>query len=181
MPWRSSSPMDLRNEFIADYLRGLNTISELCREYQISRKTAYKWITRFDAGGATALMDRSRRPRHCPQATEVDLVQALLAARHRHPTWGAKKLLKILSRDQPRRHWPARSTVCDILSRHNLVPASRRRRPIGHPGKPATVITAPNQLWAADFKGQFKTRDGYYCYPLTVRTDALAICSPARA
>ena len=168
MPWRSSTPMDLRTQFIADYLRELNTISELCREYQISRKTAYKWIKRYDAIGATALVDRSRRPHHFPQATEADLVQALLATRHRHPTWGAKKLLKLLARDQPGRQWPARSTACDILSRHNLVPASRRRRPIGHPGKPATVITAPNQLWAADFKGQFKTRDGYYCYPLTV-------------
>jgi transposase InsO family protein len=160
--------MDLRREFIADYLRGLTTISELSREYQISRKTAYKWIDRYDAQGAAGLVDRSRRPHHFPQATEDDLVQALLGARHRHPHWGAKKLLKLLAPGQPERDWPARSTVCDILARHQLVQKSRRRRHIGHPGKPATIITAPNQVWAADFKGQFKTRDGYYCYPLTV-------------
>lgn len=160
--------MELRMQFIADYLRGVFTISELSREYQISRKTAYKWLDRYDAGGATALVDRSRRPHHFPRATATELVQALLTKRRRHPRWGAKKLLKLLSQDQPERLWPARSTACDILARHNLVPESRRRRAIGHPGKPATIITAPNQVWAADFKGQFKTRDGYYCYPLTV-------------
>jgi len=160
--------MDLRTQFIADYLRELTTISELCREYQISRKTAYKWIDRYEAQGAAGLVDQSRRPHHFANATEADLVQALLTARNRHPRWGAKKLLKIVSRAEPDREWPARSTVCDILTRHNLIQPARRPRPIGHPGKPATIITAPNQVWAADFKGQFKTRDGYYCYPLTV-------------
>ena len=160
--------MDLKTQFIADYLRELHTISELCREYQISRKTAYKWIARYDRDGAVGLVDRSRRPHHFAQATAADVVQLLLKARRRHPTWGAKKLIKLLSRDQARHEWPARSTVCDILSRHDLVQGPRRRRAIGHPGKPATIITAPNQLWAADFKGQFKTRDGHYCYPLTI-------------
>jgi putative transposase len=160
--------MDLKTQFIADYLRELHTISELCREYQISRKTAYKWLTRYDSDGVAGLAERSRRPHHFAQATANDVVQLLLKARRRHPTWGAKKLLKLLSRDQPKREWPARSTVCDILSRHDLVQGPRRRRAIGHPGKPAIIITAPNQLWAADFKGQFKTRDGHYCYPLTV-------------
>jgi putative transposase len=168
MPWRNSSPMDLRTQFIADCLRELNTISEICRQYEISRKTAYKWLARYDAEGAAGLADRSRRPHHSPQATPADVVQALLQKRRRHPRWGAKKLLKLLSLGQPNCDWPARSTVCDILARHNLVQSPRRRRSIGHPGKPATIIRAPNQVWAADFKGQFKTRDGYYCYPLTV-------------
>jgi putative transposase len=160
--------MDLRLQFISDHLSGVFTISELSREYQISRKTAYKWIDRYEADGATALVDRSRRPHHFPNATANDLVQALLTKRRRHPHWGAKKLLKLLSQEQPDRNWPGRSTACDIFSRHELVREPRRRRLIGHSGKPTTVINAPNQLWAADFKGQFKTRDGYYCYPLTV-------------
>src|SRR5512132_3632611 len=106
MPWRSSSPMDLRTQFIADYLRELSTISELCREYQISRKTAYKWIDRYEAVGTAGLADRSRRPHHFPYATPDDLVQALLAKRRRHPNWGAKKLLKLLSQAQPDAAWP---------------------------------------------------------------------------
>jgi putative transposase len=168
MPWRNSLPMDLRTQFIADYLREVHTIAELCREYEISRKTAHKWIDRYKAEGVNGLVDRSRRPHHCPHATAAELVQALLSSRHRHPHWGAKKLLKLLADAQPDCKWPARSTACDILARHNLVPKRRRRRPIGHPGKPTTIITSANQVWTADFKGHFKTRDGYYCYPLTV-------------
>lgn len=168
MPWRSSSPMDLRMQFITDYLRGMFTVSELSREYQISRKTAYKWIDRYELGGAAALGDLSHRPHHFPRATPTEMVKSLLSKRRRHPHWGAKKLLKLLSQDQPDLHWPSRSTACDILSRHQLVRQPRRRRRIGHSGKPTSVITAPNQVWASDFKGQFKTRDGYYCYPLTV-------------
>jgi transposase InsO family protein len=144
------------------------TISELSREYEISRKTAYKWVDRYDAGGATALVDRSRRPHHSPNATAPTLVEALLVKRKRHPYWGAKKLLRLLSQEHPDQPWPGRSTACDILRRHQLVRQPRRRRVIGHPGKPTAIITGPNQVWAADFKGQFKTRDGRYCYPLTV-------------
>jgi putative transposase len=96
------------------------------------------------------------------------LVEAILAARGHHPTWGAKKLLKILSDRQPNSPWPSETTVCEILSRHHLIKKPRRRRLIGHPGKPTSIITAPNQIWSADFKGHFKTRDGRYCYPLTV-------------
>jgi putative transposase len=168
MPWRDSSPMDLKTQFIADYLRQMLSISELCLQYNISRKTAYKWIDRFLDQGATGLEDRSRRPHLCPYQTPTNLVEAILDARRHHPTWGAKKLLKILSRREPHIEWPSRSTVCSILSRHGLVKKPRRRRLIGHPGKPTSIITTPNQVWSADFKGHFKTRDGHYCYPLTV-------------
>ena len=168
MPWRDSSPMDLKTQFVADYLRQMLSISELSRQYNISRKTAYKWIERYLKEGSSGLVDRSRRPRVCPHQTPTKLVEAILAARGHHPTWGAKKLLKILSDRQPNSAWPARTTVCDILSRHLLIKKPRRRRLSGHPGKPTSIITAPNQIWSADFKGHFKTRDGHYCYPLTV-------------
>ena len=101
MPWRSSSPMDLRMQFIADYLREMFTISELSREYQISRKTAYKWIDRYELDSAAALADRSRRPHQFPRATAAAQVKALLTLRQRHPYWGAEKLLKLLADEQP--------------------------------------------------------------------------------
>jgi len=160
--------MDLKTQFIADYLRQTLSISDLCLHFNISRKTAYKWIHRYLEEGPRGLEDRSRRPHLCPHQTPEQLVALILEARHRHPTWGAKKLLKILAQRQPHCDWPSRTTVCDILSRHGLIQKPRRRRLIGHPGKPTSVITAPNQIWSADFKGHFKTRDGYYCYPLTV-------------
>ena len=168
MPWTTSSPMDQKTQFIADYLRQSLPITELCIHYGISRKTAYKWISRYHEAGVSGLQDRSRKPLSCPHQTEPDLVEALLDARRLHPTWGAKKLLKLLSKRDPERNWPARSTVCDLLARHGLIKQPRPRRHLGHPGKPSTLITAPNQVWCADFKGQFKTKDGIYCYPLTI-------------
>ena len=160
--------MDQRVQFVADYRRGLWAITDLAQHFGISRKTAYKWIDRYEDAGPAALVDQSRRPRSCPHATPGDVVTAVLEARRRHPRWGAKKLLRILRRKAPRTTWPARSTVCDLLKRHDLVPKTRRRPRLSHPGRPLTPMTEPNAIWTADFKGQFKTRDGVYCYPLTL-------------
>lgn len=87
--------------------------------------------------------------------------------RRSHPSWGAKKLLRVLER-RGVGDLPSRSTCCDLLKRHGLVISPRRRRYPGHPGRPVSKITEPNAVWTADFKGQFKTGDGLYCYPLTV-------------
>jgi transposase InsO family protein len=160
--------MDQKTQFIADYLRDHLSVTELCELYGISRKTGYKWIDRYLTHGPQGLEERSRRPSMSPRHTPDHVVAELLDARRRHPSWGAKKLLSILSQRHPHWPWPARSTVCDILSRHGLVPKKRRRRVIGHPGKPASHIGAPNAVWSADFKGHFKTGDGRYCYPLTI-------------
>jgi len=160
--------MDQRLLFIADYRRRLFAVGELCERYGVSRKTGYKWIDRYREDGPQGLQDRSRRPHSCPHGTPPNTVAQLLEARRHHPTWGAKKLLRILSRKHPAWEWPARSTVCDLLKRHGLVPKARRRPHPGHPGRPGTPMTQPNEIWTADFKGQFKTRDGVYCYPLTI-------------
>lgn len=168
MPWEETSPMDQRTQFIADYLREILSVTELCQLYGVSRKTAYKWIDRYLHLGPAGLDARSRRPRHSPNETAPEIVAALLDARRRHPSWGGKKLLTIVHKRHPRWELPGRSTVCDILSRHGMVPKKRQRRRIGHPGRPTSLILAPNDVWSADFKGQFKTGDGLYCYPLTV-------------
>lgn len=168
MPWSQTSPMDQKTQFIADYLRHSLSVEELCELYGISRKTGYKWVNRYLTHGPAGLEDQSRRPRSSPNETPAHIVAALLEARRRHPAWGGKKILTLVGKKH--RHWslPHRSTVCDIFKRHGLVPKQRKRRRIGHPGKPTTVVTAPNQLWGADFKGEFKTGDGRYCYPLTI-------------
>jgi len=171
MPWSETSPMDQKTQFIADVLRGRLSISELCDSYGVSRKTGYKWIDRYVKEGPAGLAERSRRPASSPNSTPPELVEAIVKARRHHPKWGAKKLLKILSDKHPRWPWPERSTVCEIIKRHGLVPNKRRRRSIGHAGKPSTIANAPNELWCADYKGQFKTGDGRYCFPLTVTDD----------
>jgi putative transposase len=168
MPWREASPMDQRTQFIADHLRHAWSITELCELYEISRKTGYKWIDRYLRQGPGGLEERSRRPRRSPRQTAEDIVTAILDTRRRHPTWGGKKLLALLHRQHPRWALPGRSTASDILKRHGMVPLRRQRRRVGHPGKPASLILAPNDLWGADFKGHFRTGDGQYCYPLTV-------------
>lgn len=168
MPWSETSPMDQRMQFIADYLRETLTITELCDLYGVSRKTGYKWIDRYLRQGPAGLEERSRKPRVSPNATPDEIVQAFLAVRRRHPSWGAKKLLSIVHKRHPRWELPGRSTVCDILLRHNMVPKKKNRRRIGHPGKPTSQILAPNDCWSADFKGHFKMGNGQYCYPLTV-------------
>lgn len=168
MPWSATTPMDQRTLFVADAQRALGSWRELCARYHISRKTGYKWLARFQAQGPRGLVERSRRPLHSPTAAPAALVESLLEARRHHPSWGPKKLLALVRRREPRAPWPAASTVARLLHQHGLIPPRRRRRPLGHPGRPLTPMRAPNEIWTADFKGQFRTGDGRYCYPLTV-------------
>jgi putative transposase len=168
MPWTEVSPMDEKTQFIADVLRQTRSITELCQQYNISRNTAYKLIKRYFAEGPAGLREQSRRPHSCPHRIDDATVALIIDARRLHPRWGAKKLLKILSRKEPHREWPSRATVCNILDRNGLVVHPRNRRKIGHPGKPTALMDEPNKVLCADFKGHFRTGDGVYCYPLTV-------------
>ena len=143
MPWHEMSPMDQRMQFVTEYHSGLFTMTELAEQYGIARRTGYKWVDRFDAEGVVGLLDRSRRPHHSPQATERDLVQALIAERQRHPRWGAKKLLAVAARRQPQAAWPSRSTVCTLIKQQGLVSPRRRRDRQAHmPASPLAPIIA---------------------------------------
>ena len=170
MPWRETSPMEQRLEFVREYETELFTMTELAGQYGISRKTGYKWVAEYEAHGPLGLCDRSRRPHHSPHATAAELVDTLLALRRRHPLWGATKLLAIAARRDPRAAWPSRSTVCTWLTQHGLVTPRRRRSRSPHaPASRLAPITAVNQVWTTDFKGEFRTGNGVYCYPLTLR------------
>jgi putative transposase len=167
MPWRERSPMDERMQFVADYTRQLWTITQLCDRYGISRKTGYKWIDRYEQHGSTGLTARSSRPRHSPQSTEPAIVNAIIALRRRHG-WGAKKIVAKVGERKPSWQMPAISTANDILKRAGLVRRRRRHRPVPPAVYHAATLTGPNQVWTADFKGQFRTRNGQLCYPLTI-------------
>ncbi len=168
MPWDRTSAMDQKRLFIADYLSRSFTIVDLGHRYGVSRPTAYKWIRRFLDHGYSGLDELPRRPSRCPHRTADAVVEVILDLRRKHPSWGAKKLLRILHGRRPNTIWPARSTISDILKRHGLVEKKRRRTYPGHPGKPLTPMDRPNEVWCADYKGEFKTGDGIYCYPLTI-------------
>lgn len=161
--------MDERMQFVADHQRGLYAMMELCARYGISRKTGYKWLARYAAEGAHGLVERSHAPHVCPHRVPEELATILLMARRAHPTWGPGKLMQYLAPRHPSvAVWPAISTVADLLKRHGLVRPRRRRRANVHPGAVPICTSAPNDLWTADFKGQFRTRNGIYCYPLTI-------------
>ena len=140
MPWSNTSPMDQKIRFVADYRRHFFFLAELCARFGVSRKTAYMWIGRFESDGPSGLEDRSRRPHACPHQTPSEVVEALLEFRRRHPTWGAKKLIRILSRRRPDWNWPSRTTCSDLLLRHGLVTGKKRRRYPSHPGRPMTPM-----------------------------------------
>lgn len=159
--------LEQRRQFVRDFETGHWSMSELCERYGVTRPTGYKWMARHRAGGNAGLTNRSRAPHQCPHRTKGDLEALILAARREYG-WGAKKLLQVLRNRHPDRSWPARSTLNTILERHALLHKNRRRRKWTHPGAAPIHTDAPNQVWPADFKGQFKTADGQYCYPLTV-------------
>jgi transposase InsO family protein len=163
-----------RTQFIALHQSGLFTTTELCTRFGISRKTGYKWLSRFEQDGPEALKARSHATRSCPHKTAPEIEQLLIQVRRDHPRWGPKKLLAYTAKRHPQLGLPAASSVGDLLRRSGLILAKRPRR-WTHPGSVPLTATAPNQVWCADFKGQFKMADGQYCFPLTV-TDAYSRC-----
>jgi transposase InsO family protein len=167
MPWKDKSVMDERVGFIAR-LRDGESMTELCREFGISRKTGYKFHRRFVAEGPVGLGDLSRKPRHLPRATDPKLVRLIVKAKEKRPKWGAGKLLVLLKRDHPGVVFPTRSTTHLILERHGLVKTPRKRPPYKAKGTSLSTTSSPNELWCADFKGQFRLGDRSYCYPLTI-------------
>lgn len=169
MPWQNITPMEEIIRFVLLAQTDRFTITDLCEQFGISRKTAYKHLARHAAGGLAALAPRSHRPHHCPQRTAADIEKLVLAERRRHRTWGPKKLQDVLERKHGIERPPACSTIGELLRRHGLsVP--RRRRPGVYPARHdgLTEPTQPNHVWTVDFKGWFTLGNGQRCDPLTV-------------
>ena len=172
MPWTMTSPMSLRLDFVHSVHQRRRPITELCRGFHISEKTGHKWLARFAAEGELGLVDRRPIAHTFPHQLMLPVVEAILALRQLHPTWGPRKLRAYLDRTRPRTAWPASSTIGALLRRHGLV--RHRRRPGGGPARwapldqPLTLAQAPNDVWTTDFKGEFRLGSGAYCYPLTV-------------
>jgi putative transposase len=173
MPWKEVHSLDQRRELIKTYESGLFTVMELSEQFGVSRKTAYKWIHRFEASGLPGLVEQTRAPHKCPHRTPSYIEDALLGLRRRHRLWGPRKLLVVLVQQYPsmKEKLPAASTVGDMLKRAGLVERRRRRTRPGDHGSVALCAPEPNDVWSADFKGEFLTKDANWCYPFTL-TDA---------
>lgn len=174
MPWKETGPMDQRLRFIAA-VGGPNGLgmTEACRLFGISRKSGYKWLERYKAGGPAALEERSRAPKTTPWAVDDEVSSVLVAARKAHPTWGPVKLLDWLTPRRPDLRLPAPSSVGDLLKRKGLVKDRKRRMRTERPKKPLIHVRKPNDLWSIDFKGHFLLGNGQRCGPLTI-TDSLS-------
>lgn len=183
MPWRACSVMEERLRFVARLLDG-EGMSEVCREFGISRKTGYKIFNRYRDHGLEALTDRSRRPVRYANQLPSQLERLIVDLKRDKPHWGARKIRELLVRKLAGDvRLPARSTVHAVLDRHGLVRRARDRKNRAQ-GTPLSVAAAPNDLWCADFKGEFKLGNRRYCYPLTVTDQAsryLLLCEALEA
>ncbi|WP_411907121.1 IS481 family transposase [Rhizobium mayense] len=172
MPWKETSVMEERLRFVARLLEG-EGMSDVCRAFGISRKTGYKIFNRYKDDGLEALTDRSRRPvRYANQLPEP--VEAMIVScKKSKPHWGARKIRELLvKRLAGDVRVPSKSTVHAVLDRHGLVAHARKRQRHRAEGTALSLALLPNDLWCADFKGEFKLGNGQYCYPLTVTDQA---------
>ena len=172
MPWMERSVMDERLRFVARLLDG-EGMSDVCRSFGISRKTGYKIFNRYKDEGLEALTDRSRRPVRYANQLPDPIERLIVETKRDKPHWGARKIREVLVRKLAGDvRIPATSTVHAVLDRHGLVKRARQRRRFTATGTELTQALQPNDLWCTDFKGEFKTGDGRYCYPLTVTDQA---------
>jgi putative transposase len=158
--------MDERLKFIARLLDG-EKMAGLCREFGISRKTGYKILGRYNETGLDGLTDRSRRPYRHANQLPLQIETQIVRLKKEKPNWGAPKIRERLARRYPDVHIPAISTVHAVLDRHDLVKHRRRRRNRAK-GTLLSLPGQPNELWCADYKGEFMLADRRYCYPLTI-------------
>jgi len=167
MPWNQVELMDQREEFIKKVLLPGSNISMLCKHYRISRKTAYKWLSRYDVNDLSTLADQSKRPKRSPNKVIDEIERVVVAIHKKNPYWGARKLHNYLLNKELRTDIPSISTIarclkrngCEIIKNHKSQPATGRFE-----------RSQPNMLWQMDFKGSFMTHS-HRCFPLSIIDD----------
>ena len=167
MPWKETTTMEQKIEFICEWRTGKYTITELCKNFEISRPTAYKLISRFEKQGFEGLKRLSKAPINHPNATSENIVNSILKLKTKHKLWGAKKIRELLFKEFTIDHIPSVVTVHNILKKNGLVCPQKRMRRV----KPVFPIFDPkacNEVWSADYKGKFLMGNKIYCHPLTI-------------
>jgi transposase InsO family protein len=168
MPWKEICAMDQKTQMIKLWKSDRYTINDLSILHDVSRKTVYKWIRRYQAEGSPGLEDRSRAPLRHQNATSDEMIALIIAMKKRHPRWGPKKIIASLKEQYGTMRYPAISTVSEILKRKGLVTPRMRRHRTRPYTAPFTECENPNDVWSADFKGQFRMGNSKLCYPLTI-------------
>ena len=169
MDWKGVEPMEERIRFVLMASREDDAFSNLCRGFGISRKTGYKWLNRYEEYGLAGMHELSRRPLNSPNRVEDWIESLIVRERRRHRSWGPKKLREVVADNHELESMPAESTIGNIIKRHGLTRKKKRRSKVMKPSRETlTKATRPNEVWAADFKGWFRTKDGQRCDPLTI-------------
>lgn len=168
MTWKVTNMEDQKRQFVLLWKTNKFTMSELCRDFGITRPTGYKILHRFEEEGWDALVEQSRRHNSHPNSTPQEMVDAILEIRNKYPRWGARKVVAILEREWESESIPCHSTVNAIMRRHGMtVPRRRSIKKIANQF-PVFDPVNPNEIWSADFKGKFRMGNKVYCHPLTI-------------
>lgn len=168
MAWKEVLPVEQRAMFVLDVEKAEMSVAELCRRYGVSRKTGYKWIRRYKAEGIEGVRERSSRPDRSPHKTGLVWEKRIILERIKHSSWGPKKIRELFQRKGLKGKVPSASTIGGVLRRAGLVSKRRRRRRGSYYSGPLTEPRYPNHVWAVDYKGWFRTKDGVRCEPLTI-------------
>lgn len=175
MPWKEETVEKQRRAFVNEAIQEGSNISALCRKYEITRKTGYKWIERYKTG--QSLANQSRAPTIRPHKTPRETEDLILTVRSNHPSWGARKILRYLV-DKGNCDLPVPSTITAILKRNGLISTEESAK---HTPYIRFTREHPNDLWQMDFKGHFAMQNGERCHPLTITDDhsRLLLCLDA--
>lgn len=168
MGWQETDITQEKLMFINDWIKQEFKFATLCKRYQVSRPTGYALIKRFQSEGVDALKERSRAPHSIPHKTLEAMEAELLRLKYRYPDWGPSKIRDFLIQERIEGSWPAASTIGEIYKRHGLVKPRKIRRKTPAHSEPLKHCMGVNQVWSADFKGQFRLKNESYCYPLTL-------------
>lgn len=168
MSWRTLTVEEIRLKFILAYHEKKFNLSELCRQFGISRTIAYKWIARFETEGVDGLSDRSKRPLSNPYATSDKIIKEVLDIKYQWPTWGPKKVLAYLIKNSHYDEYPSRTTVENILKKNGLVERRKLKRRLAVTTRPFRDCNACNDTWCMDFKGWWISSEGEKCEPFTM-------------
>jgi len=168
MPWKVINQMDLKVQLINDWNNGHSSITDLSQKYRVSRPTVYKWLKRYDQFGIEGLKEKSRAPKNLPHRTSPKILKLVIQEKLKNRKRGPRKVRAQLERKHPELAFPAISTISYWLKKEGLVEKRKKRLHVPPYTQPFQECNEPNDVWSIDYKGQFHTKDGHVCYPLTI-------------
>lgn len=171
MPWKENTQVSLRLEFCHLASKPHRNFRDLCRKFQISPKTGYKWLKRFQAEGKAGLTDRSRKPQNSPTKTQDHIEKIVIGVRDDHPAWGGRKIHAYLTQ-QGQDLVPRPNTITRILKRHGYISKQATEQATSWK---RFEYDSPNDCWQMDFKG-YITIDSGQCHPLDIIDDHSRYC-----